>query len=141
LAFPDKFDWGMVKRYANQEVTRETVEAALSFLSMDGEYIGTEVDDSLDMAYVTITYLPPSYTDETDFAAQVGLQAATAMEVLFSNPAVDAQNAARPCRHRPKRRAILPPRTRSLSCSGRSASSALYAPSAACMMSNGVSLP
>ena len=75
--------------FADQEVTLENVEAALSFLFMDGEYIGTDVTDSAGTVYVTIMYLPSSYTDETNFVAQVGLQAAMVMEILFSNPNVD----------------------------------------------------
>lgn len=71
--------------FAGQEVTLANVEAALSYLFMDGEYIGTDVEDSLGTVYVTITYLPSSFTDETNFATQVGLQAAMVMEVLFSN--------------------------------------------------------
>lgn len=77
-----------VPDFANKEVNLDNVEAALSGFFLNGEYTGTDVENSGGVIYVTITYTPQTYTEGNDFAVQVGHQAARIMEVLFSNPAV-----------------------------------------------------
>lgn len=78
-----------VPSFKDMEVTLDNVEAALNGFFLEGEYIGTDVENSGGTIYVTIMYKPLTITNENDFAVQVGHQAARVMEVLFSNPAVN----------------------------------------------------
>lgn len=78
-----------VSDFATKEVNLANVEAALKGFFMEGEYVGTDVENSGGVMYVTITYRPSTVTNENDFAVQIGFQASRVMEVLFQNKSVD----------------------------------------------------
>jgi hypothetical protein len=78
-----------VSDFAGKEVNLNNVEAAVEGFFLEGEYKSTDVTNSGGIIYVTITYMPATYTEGNDFAVQVGFEAARVMQVLFSNPAVN----------------------------------------------------
>jgi len=78
-----------ISDFANKEVTLDNVETALKGFFAEGEYIGTDVENSGGIIYVTITYRPSTVLSEKDFAVQVGHHTTMVMEVLFLNESVN----------------------------------------------------